>query len=189
MRATFVAPFGVGSAAVIGTGQALALATALAGATGPNVHIEVAPTKRGPVTLYGVELSATPGRFAQGVHRERWVACESPCDRVVDMSRGSAFQIGGPTTTRSRSFTLPPEGTARVVVKAGRKGAFVAGWVLSCLGGAGLVAGVGTMVFADNDNTLLTAGGITLGASLPLIIAGAVLVATSRTRVSVRPGP
>ena len=168
---------------MIGPAQALALAAAI----GPSVHIEVKPAKRAPVTLYGVELSATPGRFARGVRRARWTACESPCDRAVDLSRGSAFQIGGRKTTRSRSFTLPPDGDTIVEVKAGRKGAYVAGWVLSALGGGGVLGGVGTMIFADNDSTLLTAGGITLGASLPLVIAGAVLVATSRTRVSVRP--
>jgi hypothetical protein len=174
---------------VVVSGQACAIAAALSAApapVGPQVHIEVDPVDEGPVVLYAVELDVSPGRFAHRVRRGQWVACESPCDRVVDLSRSPAFQIGGSRTTRSRAFTLPPEGRALVEVDPGRKGAFVAGWVFAGLGGAALLGGVGTMVFADNDRRMLVAGGITLAAAIPFIIAGAVMVATSRTRVSVR---
>jgi hypothetical protein len=182
---------------VLGPAQACAIAAALAAPTGPRVHIEVDPAddhapaglvQRGPVVLYAVEVDVSPGRLADEVRRARWVACESPCDRVVDTSRSPAFQIGGPRTTRSRAFTLPPEGRALVEVDPGRKGVFATGWVFAGIGGAGLLAGVGTMVFADNDRRMLAAGGITLAAALPLLIAGAVMIATSRTRVSVRHG-
>lgn len=129
-----------------------------------------------------------PGRLAERVRRARWTACTSPCDRVVDTTRSPAFEISGPRTTRSRAFTLPPEGLALVEVRPGRKGVFATGWVFAGLGGAALLGGVGTMIFADDDRRLLTAGGITLAAAIPFIIAGAVMVATSRTRVSVRYG-
>jgi hypothetical protein len=152
------------------------------------VHIEVDPAEHGPVVLYAVEVDVSPGRLAQRVRRARWVACESPCDRVVDTSRSPAFQIGGSRATRSRAFTLPPDGSALVEVDPGRKGAFVAGWIFAGIGGAALLGGVGTMVFADNDRRTLAAGGITLAAAIPFLIAGAVMVATSRTRVSVRHG-
>jgi hypothetical protein len=171
---------------VLGPAQTLAISAALQVAPGPEVHIDVRPPQRGPVTLYAVELDVVPGRFAQGVRRARRVACESPCDRVVDVSQSPAFEIGGRRTSRSRTFTLPPDGTAQVDVAAGRKGARIAGWIFNGLGGGGLLAGVGMMVFADNSKSLLTAGGITLGSSIPFIIAGAVMVVTSRTRVSVR---
>jgi hypothetical protein len=172
---------------MFGPAQACAIAAALA--VGPRVHIVVDPPEHGPVTLYAVEVDVMPGRLAQQVRRARTAACASPCDRVVDTSRSPAFEIAGARTTRSRAFTLPPDGRALVEVDPGRKGVFATGWVFAGIGGAALLGGVGTMVFADNDRRLLTAGGITLAAAIPLLIAGAVMVATSRTRVSVRHGP
>ncbi len=179
----------VSRSVVFGPGQACAIAAALATApAGPRVHIEVDPAERGPVVLYGVEVDVVPGRFAERVHRARWTACTSPCDRIVDATRSPAFEIGGQRTTRSRAFTLPSDGRAQVDVHPGRKGVFASGWVFAGLGGAGLLGGVGMMVFADDDRRLLTAGGITLAVAIPFIVAGAVMIATSRTRVSVRHG-
>lgn len=150
------------------------------------MHIDVDPPTRGPVTLYAVEVDVMPGRLADEVRRARSVACESPCDREVDTSRSPAFEIAGRGITRSRAFTLPPDGRAHLEVRPGRKGVFVAGWVFAAIGGGALLGGVGTMAFADNDRRLLAAGGITLAAALPFLIAGAVMIATSRTRVGVR---
>ena len=41
------------------------------------------------------------------------------------------------------------------------------------------------MTFADNDTTVLRTGGIVLGASIPLIIAGGLMIARGKTKIRV----
>lgn len=112
--------------------------------------------------------------------------CESPCGRRLELPQQELF-IGGPGLTNSDGFTLHGiDGPAVIDVRPGRSGLRVLGWVAAMVGAAGLVAGATTMSFGDEDRAVLRAGGITLGVAIPVLVLGGILVATGRTRASVR---
>lgn len=160
----------------------LGVAAALAGEQGPRVHIEV---ERGPK---GVVLLAREAQRAEvrglRVVREGGV-CTAPCDVEINVSQSPGFFVAGPGVLPSATFDLPSAPDVTVRVRAGRRPAFLAGWVLAGLGAPVLIGGATTMTLADDNRGLLQTGAVVAGVGVTTLLTGAILVATGRTRVRV----
>lgn len=153
-----------------------------------QVDVEIAVSNGAAVELHtrmaGVEVQRyRPDR----VINERAKVCDAPCRRTVDVSLGPTFFVVGPSISRSRDFTLPPYGSARIAVRPGSRAMFVSGWVLASVGAASMLAGATVLLLSDDQPRRQTAGGITLGAGVPLLVGGALMVRFGRTRVEVVP--
>jgi hypothetical protein len=137
--------------------------------------------------------------------------CTSPCDLLVDGSRGQFFTVGGVNANESGPFTLAGlTGDQRLNVSPGSPGLRSAGMYM--LGGAGLAIGTGIffLVYGAGKNSqeqveqmsqigtkppsgssagggFITAGGIVLGSAAALLIGGIVSVLSSRTTADLHP--
>lgn len=162
---------------------ALLAVIAAAGSPGPRVHIEV---ERGPVPVVLVprEAQRAEVRGLRKVDVEEGV-CSSPCDAVLDVAEAPGFFVAGEQMLPSSTFDLPPTGEVTVRVRGGRRGSFLAGWVLAGVGAPALVGGAVAMTLADDDRQRLRVGAAVAGAGVSLVLTGAILVATGRTRVRV----
>jgi len=156
------------------------LAVVAATSSGPRVHVEV---DRGPKAVVLVPRQSTL-REVRGLQRvdPHEGVCTSPCDAVVDA--GDAF-VAGDGVLPSTPFGLPPAGEVTVRVRAGRRGAFLGGWVVLGVGGPSMIGGAVAMTLADDDPGRLRTGAVVAGAGAALVLTGAILIATGRTRVRV----
>jgi hypothetical protein len=159
------------------------LAIAVASGGGPRVHVEV---ERGPkaVVLVARQASARELRGLRRVEDDPATVCRAPCDVEVPAD-APGFFVAGPGVLPSPHILLPPEGDVTVRVRAGRRGGFLAGWVLAGVGAPALVTGAALMTLADNDRQRLQTGAVVAGAGVSLVLTGAILIATGRTRVRV----
>jgi hypothetical protein len=128
--------------------------------------------------------------------------CTSPCDRVIDGSHGQEFSAAGPNATESPWFNLAGStGDMQLDVSPGSPGLRTGGlWLLS---GGGASIGLGTALavlgavgsdkvssgaFVHQSNGgLETAGFVTLGAGVAVVVGAIVMVATSRTEIHLHP--
>ncbi|NUP09274.1 MAG: hypothetical protein HOW73_24750 [Polyangiaceae bacterium] len=158
-----------------------------------RVHIEseepVTLYERGATTVFGV------GRYVAAVTQVRAV-CESPCDKVIDGSRGQQFFIGGTDIPESSTFKLRDRtGDTNVDVSPGNRGQRTAGVWMTIIGATGVAAGAATLPlgFADlgsgEDDTLKIAGGVSLGAGAALLASGIAVFVTGRTAVELDTPP
>ncbi len=163
----------------------LAAAAAMAAERGPRVHIEV---ERGPraVVLIAREAQRAELRGLRPV-RDAGV-CTAPCDVTIAVAERPGFFVAGSGVLPSTTFDLPATSDVTVRVRAGRRPAFLAGWVLAGLGAPVLLGGAATMTLADDDRDLLRTGAIVAGVGVSTLLTGAILVATGRTRVRVEAG-
>jgi len=159
------------------------LLAVLVATTGPRVHVEVERGPR-PVVLIAREAGRAEVRGLREVALEQGV-CVAPCDEVIDPSQAPGFFVAGAGMLPSSTFDLPPKGDVTVRVRGGRRGAFLAGWVLAGVGAPALVGGAVAMTLADDDRERLRVGAAVAGAGVSLVLTGAILVATGRTRVRV----
>lgn len=137
----------------------------------PRVHLQI-PGERA-LTLYEMQGSA-PGLVP---------ICNAPCDRVVDGRNGQSFVLGGPGLSRSLPFSLlSADASLTIHARPGRRALWIAGWVLTSVGAAAVLAGAATLTAADDDRTLRRAGGFTFLGGLPFVAGGVVMVAFGRTR-------
>jgi hypothetical protein len=135
------------------------------------VHLQI-PGERA-LTLYEMQGSA-PGLVP---------ICNAPCDRVVDGRNGQSFVLGGPGLSRSLPFSLmSADASLTIHARPGRRALRIAGWVLTSVGAAAVLAGAATLTAADDDRTLRRAGGFTFLGGLPFVAGGVVMVAFGRTR-------
>lgn len=164
---------------------ALLSVVAAAVASGPRVHIEV---ERGPspVVLVAREAQRRELRGLERVDTTLEAACVSPCDSPVDASDAPAYFVAGPDLMPSTNFNLPPSGDVTVRVRGGRRSSFLAGWALAGVGAPALVGGAIAMTLADDDQPRLRTGAVIAGAGASLVLTGAILIATGRTRIRVQ---
>lgn len=161
------------------------LAILVAGSVaGPRVHVEV-ERGAGSVVLVAREAVRAELRGLRRVDTEREGVCSAPCDLEVDATGAPGFFIAGPRILPSSTFDLPPGGDVTVRVRAGRRRSFLAGWVLAGVGAPALIGGAVTMTLADDDIGRLRVGGAVAGVGVSMVLTGAILVATGRTRVRV----
>jgi hypothetical protein len=138
---------------------------------------------------------ASAGGYAIAVSTEH-VACTSPCDRVIDGSRGQRFVVAGDGVPPSDPFYLNDRsGETTVKVDPGSTGRKALGGTLTGLGILGGLTG-GTLVLVgalvedrSTKGDLMVSGGVTLGASAAAIAGGIILLATSSTSVEIGPKP
>jgi hypothetical protein len=144
----------------------------------PRVHVETPNGKT--VLLYRSFGSSSNSNTVFGKFE-----CKNPCDKVVDGREGSFFFFGGEKLSPSRSFTLiDKQGDVNVLVKPGRRGAYVTGFLLLTLSasfvlGGAIMAAVGHTV---HSKTQYVGYGL-LGGGLAMIAAGIPLLVLGRTRV------
>jgi hypothetical protein len=164
-----------------------------------KVHID----SKKPVNLFEqVATSAgVVGGYAVAVSHIQ-VVCTSPCDRVVDGSRGQAFAVGGNGVTAAGPLYFKDhQGPVTLRVEPGSAWARWGGITSITLGATTAIVGAVVLgVFAggshdaDPANGLpdyhpsLVPGGVTLGVGAAVLAAGIVLVATSGTKVDVLDG-
>jgi hypothetical protein len=108
----------------------------------PRVHLNVDGSKT--VRLYEISAEISAGGTygsMYGIHYR--VVCESPCDRVIDGSRGQDFFLGQDTVTASRRFSLTHHtGDLTLNVKPGSKGLRLTGSIFVGLGIGLTIAGI-----------------------------------------------
>lgn len=160
------------------------LAVLAATSSGPSVHIEVRGDRSVALLARSIEAREARGLRPVQVDVDVATVCHAPCDRQVDVSAGAGFFIAARGVMPSREFDLPPQGEVTLKVRPGRRGSFIAGWVLAGLGGAGVLAGATTLTFADDDPDRQRTGAIVLGSGAVALVTGVVLIATGRTRVA-----
>lgn len=163
----------------------LALAVAIAATSGPRVHIEV---ERGPdaVALIAREAQRNEVRGLRPVHAK--AVCMAPCDAVVD-AEAPGFFLAGKGVLPSSTFHLPPTGDVTVRVRAGRRSAFLTGWTLAGVGTPALIAGATMMTLADDDTDRLRVGAAVAGVGVVMVVTGAILIATGRTKLRFESAP
>lgn len=145
----------------------------------PRVHLRTSGGRA--LTLYEV----LPGEVSSPRRAPARVRpiCNAPCDVVVDGRAGQSFLLGGPGLSRSLPFTLSSaDASLEIHARPGRRASWIAGWVLTSLGAAAVLAGAATLTAADDDRTLRRAGGFTFLAGVPFVAGGVVMVAFGRTR-------
>jgi len=139
-------------------------------------------------------------------------ACASPCDRVIDGSRGQAFAIAGDGVTPSRSFTLNDRGgDVRIDVDPGSSGVRTGGVFLAIFGGSSILVGAVTLPLgfvlessatsvnqfgatqvdntgANIGNDMKIAGGVLLGAGVAMLASSIGMIVASKTSIDIRNG-
>jgi len=155
-----------------------------------KVHIE----SKKPVKLIehmGTSVAAGGG-YVIAVEQLR-VACASPCDKVVDGSRGQEFAIVGDSVPISKPFTLNERDKAtQVDVDPGSNGLQTGGAYMTVFGAAGVVGGAVTLPLAyalsspsSDLGGMKIAGGVMLGAGAALLAGGIVMIVTGKTHIDV----
>lgn len=159
--------------------SALVLAILVAASAGPRVHVEV---ERGPkaVVLIAREAQRSEVRGLRRVDPE--TGCRAPCDAVMD-GEAPGFFVAGKGVMPSSTFLLPPTGDVTVRVRAGRRSAFLTGWTFAGVGAPALIAGATMMTLADDDTDRLRVGAAVAGVGVVMVVTGAILIATGRTKL------
>jgi hypothetical protein len=163
----------------------------------PRVQIESRNGER--LTLYQIDggfVGSGPGGSISGIAYRP--VCTGTCDRRIDGSQGHKFFVAGDGITASRRFTLAEEtGRLTLEVKAGRRAAYLSGFVLSTFGGIGLVMGASIVPIANRTSSsspeieegtsgLRKAGVGLLVAGPIMLVSGVVLLLVGRTVVKKR---
>ncbi len=149
----------------------------------PVQLIEEVASSYGVVAGYGVYAVQTR------------VACASPCDRVVDGSRGQRFIVQGDGVPPSETFVLNDRNEDTTVkVDAGSPGLLIGGNWLTGVGAAAAVTGAVMLPIAyaldDSSSTMSSikvAGGVTLGVGLAMLAAGIPMIIAGDTDVELTP--
>ncbi|MBV1856933.1 MAG: hypothetical protein KUG77_00885 [Nannocystaceae bacterium] len=163
-------------------GLALAVVAATT-STGPRVHLEV---ERGPEMVVLIAREAQPNEV-RGLRRVRaQAACTAPCDAVMS-PEAPGFFVAGEDVLPSSTFHLPPTGDVTVRVRAGRRSAFLTGWTLAGVGAPALLAGATLMTLADDDAGRVRVGAAIAGVGVVMVVTGAILIATGRTKLRFEP--
>lgn len=160
----------------------------------PRKGVELRIESNRPVLLLE-SLGSTvvqAGRYAVAIEHGR-VACESPCDRKIDGSKGQAFSISGDGVINSDPFYLKDRGgpTTLVVdagsarVRAGGVWLTTFGGIFTGIGGLTLGLGYGLTGDADLQNIMKISGGVSLGVGLSMLAAGIPMIVTQSTSVEV----
>lgn len=156
-----------------------------------KVHIE----SEEPVTLYE---RGQPSVVSVGIYSASFVpsrpVCQSPCDRVIDGSRGQQYFIGGADIPESSSFKLRDHSADTTIgVSPGSRGMRTAGYWLISIGATGVAAGAVMLPvsIALSDGPIgstdggLIGGAVSLGAGAAVLASGIVLMVVGRTTVDV----
>lgn len=155
-----------------------------------KVHIE----SKKPVKLIehmGTSVAAGGG-YVIAIEQLR-VACASPCDKVVDGSRGQEFAIVGDGVPVSKPFTLNERDRAtQVDVDPGSNGLQIGGSYMAIFGGTGVLGGALLLPLGfalsrpDSDMSgMKIAGGVMLGTGTALLAGGIVMIVSGKTHVDV----
>lgn len=160
----------------------------------PNKGVEVRIESDRPVFLIEHLGSSVvqAGRYTVAIEHGR-VACDSPCNRKIDGSKGQSFLITGDGVESSEPFTLSGrEGPTTLVVDPGSTKVRVGGVWLAVFGGTftgvgALTLGLGFGLDGDRDlsNIMKISGGVSLGVGLSMLAAGIPMIVTQDTSVDV----
>lgn len=165
------------------------LALGAAVVTSFPVHAAAPPPPQAPESV--VLHIEVRGRATVGLYRladdpkgnEPALVCTAPCDVPVPAADGASFVLDGPRLSRSLSLSLAGQPDRAVLsVRPGFRALTIVGWVAVAVGVGAVVAGATTLTLADDDRRLRRAGGITLGAGLPVLLGGAITASFGRTR-------
>ncbi|NUO54560.1 MAG: hypothetical protein HOV80_37435 [Polyangiaceae bacterium] len=123
------------------------------------------------------------------------VACASPCDKVVDGSRGQRFIVQGEGVPPSETFVLNDRNEDMTLkVDAGSPGLLIGGNWLTGVGAAAAVTGAVMLPIAyaldDSSSTMSSfkvAGGVTLGVGLAMLAAGIPMIIAGDTDIELAP--
>lgn len=120
-------------------------------ALGPRLHIET--TRPARVQLYEITSEMVAHGANVVVHGINYrPACTAPCDKVIDVSRGTPFFFGGDGLSTSTRFNLSDaRGDVTATVKPGRRGLRTGGIIMMGVGSALAVVGGALIVFAKSD--------------------------------------
>ena len=147
----------------------------------PRLHLDVHGGKSVRVYEIGSEISAN-GTYGSMYGIQYRVVCESPCDRVIDGTRGQDFFLGRDTVTASRRFTLAQHsGDVTLDVKPGSKALRLTGSVFVGLGIGLTIAGI-IFVIPQQFRAL---GWPLLGGGLGGIAIGTPMMILGRTRFKI----
>jgi hypothetical protein len=144
----------------------------------PRLHIDASA----PVTLHQV-MDTPEGRI-------RPIACQSPCDRVIDGRSGEWFFFSGDEIPESKRFRLiEKSGDTAVQVSRGNHALGTAGTLFTVFGSLGLTAGLPTLIVGEvarhdghpTSPVPLIGGGL-LGVSAAVLVTGIVMSVTGATR-------
>jgi len=149
----------------------------------PVQLIEEVASSYGVVAGYGVYAVQTR------------VACASPCDKVVDGSRGQRFIVQGEGVPPSETFVLNDRNEDMTLkVDAGSPGLLIGGNWLTGVGAAAAVTGAVILPIAyaldDSSSTMSSikvAGGVTLGVGLAMLAAGIPMIIAGDTDIELQP--
>ncbi len=155
-----------------------------------RVHIE----SKKPVKLIehmGTSVAAGGG-YVIAIEQLR-VACASPCDKVVDGSRGQEFAIVGESVPVSKPFTLNEhDKPTQVDVDPGSNGLQSGGFWMASFGILGVIGGAITLPLGyalerpdSNTSGMKVAGGVMLGAGSALLAGGIVMIVEGKTSIDV----
>lgn len=165
--------------------NAVVLAILAATAAGPRVHVEV---ERGPKAVVLIAREAQRNEV-RGLRRvDPRGGCLAPCDADVD-GDAPGFFVAGKDVMPSSTFLLPQQGDVTVRVRAGRRSSFLTGWTFAGLGAPALIAGATMMTLADDDTGRLRVGAAVAGVGVVMVVTGAILIATGRTKLRFESAP
>lgn len=141
------------------------------------------PTPPGVVTLH-VE-SPAPLLILESLGLERRVVCTSPCDRVIDGSRGQSFSASG--AGGSMTFKLADmRGNVDLLVRPGSSVLRNLGIVLTSVGGTAVIASPVALVSGLLSHDGVGPGFGVLGIGAAVAVGGVVLLAIARPRFDLR---
>ena len=127
--------------------------------------------------------------------------CRAPCDQPVDTN--ATYSLRGNGIVPSGPFSLPV-GQVRVNAHVGHSGMRVGGWILSLMGGATLLSGLGLVgmgalfnsindksdpSLARSGGSYMTAGGVMMGIGAGALAGGIVMMVKSRTLIQINGEP
>lgn len=123
---------------------------------GPRLHIE--PTRPARVDLFEITAEVVASGYNTTVRGIAYrPVCTSPCDDIIDGTRGQSFFFGGDGVTTSQRFTLSGySGDVVASVKPGRRGLRVGGLIAASFGAAGVITGGTLFAVANIGNTRTT---------------------------------
>ena len=118
------------------------------------------------------------------------VVCRTPCGEVIDGRKGDEFYFAGKGITPSAPFQVfDKQGDFTAEVHPGSVGKRVGG-LFSVIGGGGLAA-VGMMTLGlgaiSEDQSFTTIGGVALGVGAVVLVAGIVMLVSSKTTYDLHP--
>lgn len=140
----------------------------------------------------GIVQATGPGGTATAHAADYQMVYTVPCDKPLDRNTKYVFRNVSGFQGMSGTFVLPPRDRVRLDVKSGPQGLWGLGVLGTMVGATGALVG-GTFavlgLVAHGDGSGKTEGGlVTLGISVPILIAGIYLMATNATSVTTEQG-